>query len=343
MVFEGGTSYIAGIMESSDELYAAAASLGIDLQLFYSYSSEMTDEIILSCIKMVTKSARDLCPKISDSETLAESFLTTFPSINPLSAHAILSTGGNLVNYMEWSPECRIRAVQKFHVPGESISLLSALSRFGEKENSLSGMTECSSSVSSGTDSDNIHYKRNNESKKRKYMQNNVDMAMPDSLYQGSLELLSNESPNSHGAFGPFSSEIFHDFGKTNLSSKDEMFGHSRQLDSKMAMKHHSMTEQCDLFMTNGRSAISLEPEHGRSSCAPGGMLNISEMFGAVNVPQIHQSDKFLSSQQMSNMLERNNRINTRNRWNSGQNMGMTWTEIQNQEFFLFPVHHLLM
>ncbi|KAJ8536766.1 hypothetical protein K7X08_035167 [Anisodus acutangulus] len=52
LVFEGESDFISGIMESSDELYAAAASLGMDIQIFYSYSSEMTDEIILSCIEL---------------------------------------------------------------------------------------------------------------------------------------------------------------------------------------------------------------------------------------------------------------------------------------------------
>lgn len=45
-------------MESSDGLYAAAASLGIDLQLLCSFSPELTDEIILKSIAKETRIIR---------------------------------------------------------------------------------------------------------------------------------------------------------------------------------------------------------------------------------------------------------------------------------------------
>lgn len=155
-------------MESSDGLYAAAASLGIDLQLFCSYSSELTDEIILSCVGYANKLTGSLYTKMPESETLAESFLTQFPSINPLTAHAILSSGGVLVEFLEWSHECRIQAIQKYRVPGESVALLSAICRYGEREDSKSGITECSSSISSAPDWENCHHKIESERKKQK-------------------------------------------------------------------------------------------------------------------------------------------------------------------------------
>ncbi|KAF6149253.1 hypothetical protein GIB67_026109 [Kingdonia uniflora] len=96
MIFEGESKFLYSIMELSDELYAAAASLGIDLQLSCSYSPEFTDEIILSCINYSIKLNRGLYPKMLDSEYLAETFLTKFPSISPLLAHAILSSGSRL-------------------------------------------------------------------------------------------------------------------------------------------------------------------------------------------------------------------------------------------------------
>ncbi|WCJ36641.1 shortage in chiasmata 1 [Euphorbia peplus] len=153
LIFEGDTNFISTVMECSDGLYAAAASLRIDLQLFCSYSSELTDDIILSNISYATKLCAGIYPKMPESETLAESFLTKFPSINPLTAHAILSSGGMLVEFLQWSNERRILEVQQFHVPEESISLFSALCSYGEREDSKSIMTDCSSSVSSGPDS----------------------------------------------------------------------------------------------------------------------------------------------------------------------------------------------
>ncbi|PSS33081.1 Zinc finger CCCH domain-containing protein [Actinidia chinensis var. chinensis] len=141
-VFEGESSFLAAVMESSDDVYAVAASLSIDLQLFCSDSSELTDEIILSCIGCATKLTRHNYPKMPESETLAESFLTAFPSINPLSAHAILSSGGILVEFLQWSHQHRIRAIQKYHVPDQSVNLLSILCRYGEWEDSRSAMTD---------------------------------------------------------------------------------------------------------------------------------------------------------------------------------------------------------
>ncbi|GAB2227706.1 hypothetical protein Droror1_Dr00009533 [Drosera rotundifolia] len=155
VVFEGDTDFLFTIMESSDVLYAAATSLGIDLQIFFSSSSDLTKEIIISCIGCGTNLTKYLIPKLPESETLAESFLTKFPSINPLTAHAILSTVGLLVELFEWSQECRKRALQKYLIPEETVFLFSALCRYGELEESKSGMTDCSSSVSSAPISEN--------------------------------------------------------------------------------------------------------------------------------------------------------------------------------------------
>ncbi|XP_051142627.1 protein SHORTAGE IN CHIASMATA 1 [Andrographis paniculata] len=148
LIFEGECSFLCSIMESSDELYAAAASLGINLQIFCSYSSEMTEEIILSCINVAAKLTRGLYPRMSDTESLAESFLTSFPSINPLTAHSILSLDMLLGTFLELSIEDRIQALQIYKVPDESIALMSATSRYGEREDSKSGVTDCSSSLS---------------------------------------------------------------------------------------------------------------------------------------------------------------------------------------------------
>lgn len=101
-IFEGESGFLASVMESSDGLYAAAASLGIDLQLLCSFSPELTDEIILKSIAKETRIIRGLYTKLPESETLAESFLTKFPSVNPLSAHAILSSEGMLSDFLNY-------------------------------------------------------------------------------------------------------------------------------------------------------------------------------------------------------------------------------------------------
>ncbi|XP_068316321.1 protein SHORTAGE IN CHIASMATA 1-like [Pyrus communis] len=169
MVFEGENSFLSTIMESSDGLYAAAACLGIDLQIFNSYSSELTDEIALSCMGHATKLTSFMYPRMPESESLAESFLTKLPSVNALTAHAILSSGGLLNEFLESSHETRMSVLQKYHVPDESITLLSALCKYGEPADSKSIMTDCSSSVSSSLDSGRCNLNIVSERKKQKY------------------------------------------------------------------------------------------------------------------------------------------------------------------------------
>ncbi|PKA55025.1 hypothetical protein AXF42_Ash003662 [Apostasia shenzhenica] len=180
LVFEGESNFLASIMELSDMLYAAAASLDLNLQLFCSPLPESTDEIILNCIRTTNFLDRGLYPPMPESESLAESFLTRFPSLNPLSAHAILSSGGMLVDFLEWSHERRMQAVGKYKMPAESISLFNALCRFGELGESKSVMTDCSS-----IDSDNSGGTLQPERKRQRYglKSRNSSMPMDESFY----------------------------------------------------------------------------------------------------------------------------------------------------------------
>ncbi|CAA6655622.1 unnamed protein product [Spirodela intermedia] len=106
LIFEGESNFFEAVMEFSDALYAAAASLDIHFQLFCSYSPESTDEIVHSCIK---------------------------------------NSGRINKEFLRWSLEERIQAVGKYQVPDESMTLFSYLCRYGELGESKSGTTECSS------------------------------------------------------------------------------------------------------------------------------------------------------------------------------------------------------
>jgi hypothetical protein len=106
--FEVEFNFLSTVMESSDGLYAAAKGLGIDLQIFFSYSPELTNEVMINCIKSTAILTRGLYAKMPDSVTLAESFLTQFPGINSLTAHSILSLGVTLHEFLAWSHEQRI-------------------------------------------------------------------------------------------------------------------------------------------------------------------------------------------------------------------------------------------
>ncbi|KAK4431495.1 protein SHORTAGE IN CHIASMATA 1 [Sesamum alatum] len=230
LIFEGECNFLCSIMETSDELYAAAASLGIDIQLFCSYSSEMTEEILLSCINVAAKLSRSLYPKMSDSESLAESFLTAFPSINPLSAHAILSSDATLGKFLELSNGGRISALQKYQVPDVSIALLSAVSRYGEREDSKSGMTDCSSSVSI-PDSENVQFKGASKMNKPKHT-NKLYIAgePPNNLFHmGSRKLLPDDQLNLSGLSVSCNSWLS---GGAEISDKSEHF--SLSFDEKL-------------------------------------------------------------------------------------------------------------
>ncbi|CAA7390938.1 unnamed protein product [Spirodela intermedia] len=106
LIFEGESNFFEAVMEFSDALYAAAASLDIHFQLFCSYSPESTDEIVHGCIK---------------------------------------NSGRINKEFLRWSLEERIQAVGKYQVPDESMTLFSYLCRYGELGESKSGTTECSS------------------------------------------------------------------------------------------------------------------------------------------------------------------------------------------------------
>ncbi|XP_059667076.1 protein SHORTAGE IN CHIASMATA 1 isoform X2 [Cornus florida] len=243
LVFEGESSFLSAILESSDELYAAAASLGIDLQLFCSYSSELTDEIILSCIGYATKLTKGVYPKMSESETLAESFLTTFPSINPLSAHAILSSGGMLVEFLEWSHENRISSIRKYHVPDESVTLLSAVCRYGEREDSKSGTTDCSS-VSSVPDFEICQSDTARKKHKHIGSLHKIGVSMDDLFNFDSLK--QNDSWMSEGPV------IFDETEKPSVSFNDDLFGQKTVSGLSMMMSPSRSCKPNDYRMSRG-------------------------------------------------------------------------------------------
>ncbi|KAL0673594.1 hypothetical protein Bca4012_001575 [Brassica carinata] len=182
MVFEGVPTCLATVMDSSDELYAAAGSLGINLQIFYSSSADLSDEIILRCIKSSVKSSQ-VHAKMPESESLAESFLTKFPSVNPLTAHVILSSSGSLLEFMKLPHSSKVQMLQKYHVPEESVELFSSLCRYGAREDSKSVMTDSASSVSSGADSDTHHLNVHSGSKRKQYITGKDETYMEDSVH----------------------------------------------------------------------------------------------------------------------------------------------------------------
>ncbi|KAF8008558.1 hypothetical protein BT93_K2277 [Corymbia citriodora subsp. variegata] len=262
LIFEGESGFLASVMESSDGLYAAAASLGIDLQLFCSFSPELTDDIILKSIAKETRIVKGLYTKLPESETLAESFLNKFPSVNPLSAHAILSTEGMLSDFFESSRECRVSTVQKYQVPDESVSLFSALCQFGEREDSRSIMTDCSSSVSSGPDSKHCHSKLDSARKICNYKKHPYkgDVPVDDMLHFQPSKLCNNSSSKLPGFTNRSDSSIFKDQEITNKfkepnSCVDHFLGQKGGMNESITTYPSRVSDQLGSWIKKGVSS----------------------------------------------------------------------------------------
>ncbi|XP_020571345.1 protein SHORTAGE IN CHIASMATA 1 [Phalaenopsis equestris] len=235
LIFEGERNFLASIMESSDMLYAAAASLDLNLQLFCSHTPENTDDIILNCIRMTSTKDGGLHSAMPESESIAESFLTKFPSINPLSAHSILSSGGMLVEFFEWSPERRIQAIGKYKVPHGSISLFNALCRYGELGESKSVMTDCSSIDSENT-SGTLQSKRKKKIHEISY--GTPGMLVGESFYVEPSQLYhsSNVIPQPSQ---PYQSKIFR---PRDVPKEAQLFSNANILEGKQELNNYKMS-----------------------------------------------------------------------------------------------------
>ena len=124
-IFEGAFDCIEEIIQAFSNLYAAAIGLDIRLQCFISGGSFTTDLLISECINQVRRSQkRSSFPKMLEAKTYAESFLTEFASINPLTAHAILSSGIGIRRFMSLSVEEQLHLTDAFDVSEKSLQLL---------------------------------------------------------------------------------------------------------------------------------------------------------------------------------------------------------------------------
>lgn len=280
-------------MESSDGLYAAAASLGIDLQIFFSYSPELTNDVTISCIKSMAILTRGLYPKMTDSVTLAESFLTQFPGINPLTAHSILSSGAMLNEFLAWSHEQRIHVLQKYAVPEESLSLLSVFCKYGEREDSKSIMTDCSSSVSSGPDSDRSCFYRADNKRKRKnpvIIDQKDELCFDDLLQFETLNQVVEDVPNSSTLPKPFDLGRSIDAGRSRDSAKASLYAN-------------------DLFCQNKRNIVT--PTRNPSRVSPSSWnCKAPQISEQLEQPSLSLKNKELSQNEIMGTVLKGKRLN---------------------------------
>ncbi|KAH7423142.1 hypothetical protein KP509_12G041300 [Ceratopteris richardii] len=142
MIFEGQSEFIAEVMKTLGFLQAAAVGLNIHLQCFLSDSSSTTEMIINESI-LESKRLRKTTsfPAMPEAETLAESFLTSFASVNPLVAHAILSSGIELCHFMSLKVEEQLKLTEPFDLSEQSLFLFKQQAQSGKSGRSYKGTT----------------------------------------------------------------------------------------------------------------------------------------------------------------------------------------------------------
>jgi len=136
-IFEGELTFNSAISSILNKLYICSAGFEMRVQGFISADSVTTDSLVLRCIKKMWKmSERPFDSPMSEDLTDGEICLATFPSLNPLSSHAILCLHVPIATFISWSPEEQTSALQGFDVRSESLNLLKAQALYGKSETS---------------------------------------------------------------------------------------------------------------------------------------------------------------------------------------------------------------
>ena len=111
-VFEGPPSFIDGIQAVLDDIYCAGIALDMHTECFLSTHSTTTQSIVERQIRLCGCQLQ----AAQETETVAEVFLSSFPSFNPLSALAVLSCGIPLPVFLCLSLDQQDKELQKFGV-----------------------------------------------------------------------------------------------------------------------------------------------------------------------------------------------------------------------------------
>lgn len=123
-IFEGEPAFTSSVLRSTPKLAEAAAGFGMQVHCFVSGNPQCTEDLVLTCIERVRQEAKKPYSfPMPECMTDGELFLDQFPSINPLTAHAILCLGVPLSKFVLWSHDDMARSLQDFGVPKESLKL----------------------------------------------------------------------------------------------------------------------------------------------------------------------------------------------------------------------------
>ncbi|KAL3676993.1 hypothetical protein R1sor_026941 [Riccia sorocarpa] len=132
LIFEGPPDFTTAVADILTDLHALATWLELQAQLFISSGEAITDKIIGKSVEAALETKTlNVFPTMTETPTIAEAFLTAFPSINPLTAHAVLSCCP-LRDFISLTLEQQYALVQDWDVPRRSCELFKAQCSYRE-------------------------------------------------------------------------------------------------------------------------------------------------------------------------------------------------------------------
>ncbi|KAL2608696.1 hypothetical protein R1flu_027269 [Riccia fluitans] len=138
LIFEGPSDFTTTVLDIFSDLHAEATWLEVQAQYFISNGEAITDKIIMKTIEATRETKLlNLYPAMTETPTIAEAFLTGFPTLNPLTAHAVLSSGCPLRKFFSMTLEQQYALVQNWNVPRRSCELFKAQCSYREIVSSL--------------------------------------------------------------------------------------------------------------------------------------------------------------------------------------------------------------
>ncbi|GAQ80757.1 hypothetical protein KFL_000610350 [Klebsormidium nitens] len=130
LIFEGPPAFLRATYQELTPLHAAALGLDINLQCLLSDCPDTTNRFVLKLIGSIRtlpkRSASvppETPPPMPETASPLEAFLTAFPSLNPVSAHAILASGVNAPHFAQLPEEQQVALTRRFDVPVRSLRL----------------------------------------------------------------------------------------------------------------------------------------------------------------------------------------------------------------------------
>ena len=125
-VFEGPAAFLNTLASLVDDLCVSAAGLGLRVDCFMSESKSQTVQHVLRVIHNVRKLFAEDIPPLAEAETEAEAALSSFATLNPISAWAVLSSGFPFRDFLALTREQQEHATARFGLSKKALNAFMA-------------------------------------------------------------------------------------------------------------------------------------------------------------------------------------------------------------------------